>query len=65
MRRLAAHVKRRIGSLLTAGFWWCFDCLAVCDREEGEQGQPAHCAACGSHRIKWNKPELEEQTHAT
>lgn len=45
-----------IETLLTFGFWSCKDCDGVCEREEGEQGQPAHCLLCCSHRIEWNPP---------
>lgn len=45
--------------LCAEGFWYCEDCLAPCEREEGEQGQPAHCANCGSHDIHYNRPALD------
>lgn len=40
----------------TAGYWWCYDCTKPTEREEGEQGQPAHCKHCGSHRIRYVEP---------
>ena len=42
------------------GYWYCTDCDAVCERVEGEQGQPAHCAACGSHHIFFNPPVVSQ-----
>jgi len=35
------------------GYWWCYDCEKVTEREEGEQGRPAHCNRCQSHRIRY------------
>lgn len=53
---LAHQLQRRIERVLTAGFWYCTDCDRMCEREEGEQGQPAHCGTCGSPYIVWNPP---------
>lgn len=55
------QVRRRIfGRLMLAlednGGWWCQDCGQQTEREEGEQGQPAHCLRCGSHRIRYQPP---------
>jgi hypothetical protein len=47
----------RRGSV-ASGFWFCRDCQARCEREEGEQGQPAHCSRCRSHRIQYFPPPL-------
>jgi DNA-directed RNA polymerase subunit RPC12/RpoP len=63
--RATVHKVRRaiLGELLgkfQAGFWYCADCEHTTEREEGEQGQPAHCLRCGSHRIGWNRPALQE-----
>ena len=56
---LALKLKREIEKALTNGFWSCQTCERMTEREEGEQGQPAHCARCGSPRIKWNPPVYE------
>lgn len=40
----------------TEGYWYCYDCEKVTEREEGEQGQPAHCLFCRSHRIRYVEP---------
>jgi hypothetical protein len=54
------QIRRRILSrLLLAlenGGWWCRDCERATDRVEGEQGQPAHCERCLSHRIEYQPP---------
>ena len=47
---------RKFQELLTQGSWYCQDCAGLCEHEEGEQGQPAHCKACGSHRIMFVQP---------
>lgn len=54
--QLAHDLQRRIETVLMAGFWFCRDCDCMCERIEGEQGQPAHCDRCGGHRIEWNPP---------
>jgi hypothetical protein len=41
---------------LLEGYWFCLSHGGPCERIEGEQGQPAHCETCGSHRLKWNPP---------
>ena len=48
---LARELKTRITSVLLEGFWFCNRCEHTCEREEGEQGQPAHCGFCGSPDI--------------
>lgn len=61
-KKPASHwqVRRRIFSRLVLamgdGGFWCRDCERATEREEGEQGQPAHCARCGSHRIEYQPP---------
>jgi hypothetical protein len=40
---------------LKEGAWFCADCERRCERVEGENGQPAHCHRCGSHRINFFK----------
>jgi hypothetical protein len=55
-RAMQARIQARFFHLLTTGFWFCLSCEGVCERKEGEQGQPAHCATCKSHRILWNPP---------
>ena len=61
-RATVHHVRREIWSKLLAriqaGYWFCHGCEGPTEREEGEQGQPAHCSKCGSHRIEWNRPAL-------
>jgi hypothetical protein len=62
MKRIHQVRRAILGSFLekmNAGFYWCLDGEHVCEREEGEQGQPAHCSRCGSHRIQWNRPALQ------
>lgn len=52
-------VRRRLLARLVhalEGFWWCRDCDSPTERVEGEQGQPSHCARCGSHRISYEQP---------
>lgn len=50
------QLKRNIESVLMNGFWFCADCDCMCERIEGENGQPAHCDRCGGHRIAYNPP---------
>jgi hypothetical protein len=54
------QVRRRIfGRLLLGlsdGGWWCLDCEKQTERIEGEQGLPAHCERCLSHRIQYQPP---------
>ena len=56
---IGRRIKDSIASVLRDGFWFCNSCMARCEREEGEQGQPAHCGNCGSHDIQWNPPALQ------
>jgi hypothetical protein len=54
--------RRMLASLIGAvdsGFWYCLDGEHICERMEGENGQPAHCSQCGSHRIEWNRPATQ------
>jgi len=53
------RILRRLYHKFKNGFWYCNDCESTTEREEGEQGQPAHCEKCGSHRIEWNQPALQ------
>ena len=53
---LAHQLQRRIEHVLMEGFWFCTDCDAMCDRIEGENGQPAHCDRCHGPHIVWNPP---------
>ena len=57
---LADTLKQKFIQAL-CGYWHCADCRAACEREEGEQGQPAHCTTCGSVRILWVPPFHEEK----
>lgn len=45
-----------------AGFYWCSGCMRVTERKEREQGLTAICSRCGSVRIRWIPPVLQEQT---
>ena len=56
---LARSLKARIGQVLNSGYWFCHDCACMCERVEGEQGQPAHCGTCRSPRIEWYPPAFE------
>jgi hypothetical protein len=47
--------------LINQGFWFCADCKRICEREEGEQGQPAHCGFCNSPRISYNGPAGQQE----
>ena len=49
-----------LAAKLFEGFWLCADCNRWCEREEGENGLPAHCHRCGSHRLTWQAPILQE-----
>jgi Zn finger protein HypA/HybF involved in hydrogenase expression len=62
MRQMACRVHQAMEN----GFWWCNDCQNITERVEGEQGQPAHCEKCGSHRIQFSrlKSEPMEAAHA-
>ncbi len=53
---LRERIKRQIAIIFSEGFWYCKDCDHVCERHEGEQGQPACCGHCASHRIEWHAP---------
>src|SRR6185369_13982280 len=56
--RHAYHaIGRRLSELATNGFWYCISCESVCDRIEGENGQPARCSKCSSHRIHFSRLE--------
>ena len=49
-------LRARLIEMFSTGFWHCQDCDHSTERVEGEQGQPAHCGRCGSHRIQWRDP---------
>jgi transcription initiation factor IIE alpha subunit len=53
---LIRKLKDSLEKSLNHGFWFCQACEARCERIEGEQGQPAHCDLCGSHRIEYLPP---------
>jgi rubrerythrin len=53
-RDLARATKEKISELFSAGFWFCRDCNRVCERVEGEHGQPSHCARCKSYRVEFS-----------
>lgn len=52
------RILSRLKRVFREGFWYCHHCEATCEREEGEQGQPAHCERCCSPRIEWCPPRL-------
>lgn len=60
MSELKEKMKQRFLRALFGG-WHCHDCNAFCDRIEGEQGQPARCATCGSPRIRFIPPVHQQQ----
>jgi hypothetical protein len=55
-REIRAKLKHQLDVLLTEGFWICSSCEQICDRIESDNGQPASCSTCGSHKITWNPP---------
>jgi len=61
---IALHARRKlaknISTVLMTGFWFCYGCDQMTEREEGEHGQPAHCERCGSCRIEYHKPAWEQ-----
>ena len=57
---LAAKLRRFLAVSVFGG-WFCQDCQDLCERNEGEQGQPAHCHKCGSHRLQYIPPVHELQ----
>lgn len=50
------RLSTRLNFALSGGGWWCHDCQRQTERIEGEQGQPATCERCGSHRIEYQPP---------
>lgn len=61
-RVLRERLKEAFRQALTNGYWWCNVCECICERIEGEQGEPAHCHRCGSHRIEFQKAILVSDT---
>lgn len=53
---LFREMKARILETLQQGFWFCHTCESPTERNEGENGQPAHCGRCGSFRIEFVPP---------
>ena len=41
------------------GYWYCYDCDRPTEREESDHGQPAHCARCHSHKIRYVEPQSQ------
>lgn len=62
-QRLASELKHKISEVLLNGFWYCYGCESITEREEGEQGQPAHCGRCGSARVEWQPPVHQAMHH--
>jgi hypothetical protein len=56
LEEIKQHCWRKFQDLLAEGSWYCLDHQGLCEREEGEHGQLAHCKACGSHRIQFVEP---------
>lgn len=54
---IGREIKDALSKLFVAGFWFCHDCNRVCERVEGEHGQPAHCSRCGLPRIEFSRLE--------
>jgi hypothetical protein len=54
-------LREKIDEILFCGSWFCNDCKRFCERIEGEQGQPAHCDKCGSHRITFLEPLKQKE----
>jgi hypothetical protein len=52
-RTVKARLSLKLRELSERGYWRCLGCDAVDCREEGEQGQPAHCSRCGSPRLSY------------
>ena len=55
-RRLKSEMCGRLERALRGGYWFCHSCDAMCEREEGEHGEPAHCQRCGSARLEYVPP---------
>lgn len=55
-RAAARALKAKLSQVFRDGFWFCDDHQGRCERVEDDHGQPAHCDACGSHRLTWVKP---------
>ncbi|HEV2210071.1 MAG TPA: hypothetical protein VG167_14925 [Verrucomicrobiae bacterium] len=55
-RRPSLDLGRRLRTLREQceAHWWCRDCERITEREESDQGQPAKCSLCGSHRIEYH-----------
>lgn len=45
------HSFRLMRWVASVGGWWCLDCQEPTERVESDQGQPAGCSRCGSHRV--------------
>lgn len=58
--KLKRRIKSNLQRLFTAGFWFCNDCERVCERIEGEHGQPSHCSHCQGYRIEFTRPAIIE-----
>lgn len=56
LRTAQPRLGARLELALTTGGWWCHDCQSHTERIESEQGEPASCAGCGSHRIEYQPP---------
>jgi len=58
-RQIKRSTGQRLSELCASGYWLCQDCSAINSREEGEQGQPAHCGSCRSTRLKLQPAAFE------
>lgn len=53
-RRYAGPVPAlSLGEASASGYWRCLDCDAINSREESDQGEPAQCGRCGSHKLRY------------
>lgn len=49
--------KRDLRLLARTGYWFCYGCRAISERDEQEC-----CTLCGSARIEWNEPVFKEES---
>lgn len=50
------RLNARLQLALNGGGWWCHGCQSETERLESDQGEPASCGSCGSHRIEYQQP---------
>lgn len=54
--QVRGRIWARVVLAANGGGWFCEDCRAHTERQESDQGQPASCARCGSHKINYVPP---------